>query len=145
MSDQNDNPKQETPSVTYREAIEAHNILNGLPANGVDDETLFDLEDNLLALKPHVSAFQRKRQRLARKYAERDEQGNPVTKQQGRSETYVIEEENQEDFDEAIQNLMDREVHVPGRVEVPRSEIKKLGLRLGQQAALRCITDRNGN
>ena len=136
--------QSETPTVTYREALEAANLLDGLPAKGVDDDTLYDLEDDLIALKPHVSAFQRKRQRLARKYAERDEQGKPVMKQEGRSKSVVIDEENREDFDEALQNLMEREVDVPGLVKVPRSEIKQLGLRLGQQAALRCITARNG-
>lgn len=114
-------------TITYRQAAEAYNVLSDLPARGIDDSTLCDLEDNVLALKPHVEALQSKRQRLARKYASDDDPNE-------------IADEHKEDFQNAVSDLLEQEIEVELHA-IPRNAIRQLGLKLGRLASLRPIIE----
>lgn len=131
---------QQHPTLTYQQAVSTINVLDGMPAKGLTVEEILDASDVVEKLRPHAKAYQRHQMRLKHKYAETDEDGQPLTQQGPRGQASLkIDPEKQDDYDEALDNLLAREVHVPGLQKLPVEVVQKADMDMGQVAAIRGV------
>jgi len=110
--------------VTYRKLIDffslANNYLKAAEEADEKDTPLSDaLTDAVEEWKPEIEKYNKQRTRLLRKFAEKDKKTTVLLKDSFGN--YQFTEKGENDLDDAIESLLDEEIHIETRCisEVP--------------------------
>lgn len=97
--------------MKIKDAIMHYNVLAQRPS--ITDQTLpsklsYAIGRNVKKLEEEVRSYNEEREKICKRLAEKDEEGNPITK----NGKYDISEENKKILDEELEALLDTDIDV---------------------------------
>ncbi len=97
--------------MKIKDAIMHYNVLAQRPS--ITDQTLpsklsYAIGRNVKKLEEEVRSYNEEREKICKRLAEKDEEGNPITK----NGKYDISEENKQIIDEELNALLDTDIDV---------------------------------